>query len=321
MTTLSRRSFTFAGIGSTAALGMAGTMTPALAASHAPVAPPAMFDAPMGKYRVTSIFDGMVPLGKNLFFGPDQAVIDASLAQSGVSGDTLPAPINAYLLQSDEHTILIDAGLGELDMFGPGFGRLSAALAAAGVAPGDIDIVIATHAHPDHIGGMVAGGAAVFTNAELIISDIDHGFWGDAANMASAPAEAQGMFGLAQHVFGAYGNQIRPVASGTEVAPGITLELAPGHTPGHSVVHIDGGDRELLMVADILLNTDLQTAMPEIMSGFDADAALAAETRVKMFDRASNDNILIAATHVHFPGFGRFKAEADRYRFVPASWS
>jgi glyoxylase-like metal-dependent hydrolase (beta-lactamase superfamily II) len=65
------------------------------------------------------------------------------------------------------------------------------------VAPEDVDLIIATHAHPDHIGGLVAGGAAVFTNAEMVISDVDHRFWSDAAMMAQAPAEAQGMFGFA----------------------------------------------------------------------------------------------------------------------------
>lgn len=320
MIKLSRRSFAFAGLGATAALALPATVLPASAAAHAPAAAPAMFDASMGNYRITSIFDGMVPLGKNLFFGPEQAVIDAKLASVGVSGDTLPAPINVFLLQSDAHTILIDAGLGELDMFGPGFGRLSAGLAAAGVAPEDVDLIIATHAHPDHIGGLVAGGAAVFANAELVISDVDHAFWSDAGMMAQAPTEAQGMFGLAQHVFGAYANRLRPVASGTEVAPGLTLELSPGHTPGHSVVHIDGGDREMLMVADTVLNTDLQTALPNVMSGFDSDAALAAASRAQIFDRTSADGILIAATHVHFPSFGRFISDGTGVRFIPASW-
>lgn len=320
MTKLTRRSFALAGLGATATLGLQAGATPVRADGHATAGAPAMFDAPLGNYRITAIFDGMVPLGKNLFFGPEQAAIDAALAAAGVSGETLPAPVNAFLLQSDAHTVLIDAGLGELPMFGPGFGRLTAGLAAAGVAPGDVDLIIATHAHPDHIGGLIAGGAAVFANAEMVISDIDHGFWSDAAMMAQAPAEAQGMFGLAQGVFAAYGDRLRPVASGTEVAPGLTLELSPGHTPGHSVVHIDGGDRQLLMVADTVLNTDLQMAMPGVMSGFDSDPALAATSRAQIFDRAAADGVLIAATHVHFPGFGRFMVDGDAYRFVPASW-
>lgn len=320
MTNLTRRSFALAGLGASATLGLSASATPTLAASHAPASAPAMFDAPLGNYRITAIFDGMIPLQKNLFFGPEQTDIDAALAAAGITGDALTAPVNAFLLQSEAQTILIDAGVGELPMFGPGFGRLQSALAAAGVATGDIDMIIATHAHPDHIGGLLSGGAALFANAELVISDVDYGFWSDASMMAQAPAEAQGMFGLAQGVFAAYGDRIRPVATGTEVAPGVTLELSPGHTPGHSVVHIDGGDRQLLMVADTVLNTDLQTALPQTLSGFDTDAALAAKSRMSLFERAAADGILIAGSHVHFPGFGRFMTSADGYRFVPASW-
>lgn len=320
MTNLTRRSFALASLAAPATLGLTASATPALAAGHGPATPPAMFDASLGSYRITAIFDGMVPLEKKLFFGPDQADIDAALAAAGVVGDAMPAPVNAFLLQSEAHTILIDAGMGELPMFGPGFGRLSDALAAAGVAPEDVDTIIATHAHPDHIGGLLAGGGAAFANAELVISDVDFGFWSDAGMMAQAPAEAQGMFGLAQGVFAAYGNRIRAVASGSEVAPGVTLELSPGHTPGHSVVHIDGGDRQLLMVADTVLNTDLQTAIPGTLSGFDTDAALAAKSRMALFDRAAADGILIAGSHVHFPGFGKFAVAGDAYRFVPASW-
>ena len=320
MTNLTRRNFALAGLSGTAALGLTASATSASAAGHAPANPPAMFDAPLGRYRITAIFDGMMPLEKSLFFGAEQAAIDAALAAAGVAGDGLSAPVNTFLLQSDDRTVLIDAGLGELNMFGPGFGRLTAGLAAAGVAPEDVDMIVATHAHPDHIGGLVAGGAAVFANAELLISDVDHGFWSDAANMAQAPAEAQGMFSLAQHVFAAYGDRLRPVAAGTEVAPGMTLELSPGHTPGHSVVHIDGGDRQLMMVADAVLYADLQTALPAAGSDFDADPALAAQSRARIFDRAATDGLLIAATHVHFPGFGRFVTDAGAYRFVPASW-
>ncbi len=319
-TRMTRRAFGLAGLGGAAATLGAAATAPATAATEAMAVAPAMYDAPVGNYRLTAIFDGMIPLGKNLFFGPDQADIDAALGAVGIEGETLPVPATAYLLRSEDRTILIDAGFGELEMFGPGFGRLSPALAAAGVAPQDVDLIIATHAHPDHIGGLLRGGQAAFPEAELVISNVDHGFWSDAGMMAQAPKEAQGMFGLAQAVFGAYAKRLRPVASGSEVAPGVRLELSPGHTPGHSVIHIDGGTQELLLAADTVLHPDLQTALPEVLTGFDIDAAQAAQSRAAIFDRAASDGILIAASHVHFPGFGRFVRNGSGYRFAPASW-
>ncbi|MEM6617242.1 MAG: MBL fold metallo-hydrolase [Pseudomonadota bacterium] len=280
---------------------------------------PALFDAPLGRYRITSLFDGMGPLQKNMFFG-DASEIDAALAAGGIAGDALPAPINAFLLQSEEQTILIDAGMGDLDILGPGLGRAFDGLAAAGVAPADIDLVIVTHAHPDHIGGLLKGGEPVFSNAEIVMTEVEYGFWGDAGIMAQAPAEAQGLFQLAQAAYAAYGDRIRRVASETEVAPGLTLELSPGHTAGHALVHIDGGDRELLMIADTLHSSVLHTALPDVGFGFDTDPTTAAASRRRVFDRAIADNSLIAATHVPFPGFGRFVRSGDAYAYVPASW-
>ncbi len=316
MTSLNRRSF---GLAALAAPAILTTSTlPSFADGHS-AARPALYDAVLGKYRIVSLFDGMAPLQKGMFSG-DEAAIDAALAAGGITGETLPAPITAFLLQSDEQTILIDAGMGELDLFGPGFGRTSDALAVLGVAPEDVDMIIVTHAHPDHIGGVIGGSGAVYPNAELVLTDVEHGFWGDAATMALAPETAQGLFQLAQSVFAAYGDRVRPVSSGTEVAPGITLELSPGHTPGHALVHIDGGDRELLMVADTLHSAVLHTALPDLAFGFDTDSALAATSRRRVFDRAASDNLLIAATHVPFPGFGRFIRAGDAYAYAPASW-
>lgn len=317
MTHITRRNFGLATIAAPAIITVAQQ---AAIASEGRAEAPALFDAPLGRYRITALFDGMGPLQKGMFFG-DAAAIDAALAAGGIVGDALPAPINAFLLQSDDRTILIDAGIGDVDMLGPGLGRVSDALTAAGVSPADVDLIIVTHAHPDHIGGLISNGNAVFSNAEVAITEAELGFWGDEGTMAQAPAEAQGLFQLAQAVYKAYGDQIRPVASGTEIAPGLTLELSPGHTPGHALVHIDGGERELLMVADTLHSSVLHTALPDVGFGFDTDPAEAAKSRRRVFDRAATDKLLIAATHVPFPGFGRFVQSGEAYAFVPASWA
>ncbi|MEO1732215.1 MAG: MBL fold metallo-hydrolase [Pseudomonadota bacterium] len=319
MLSLSRRAL---GIGLLAAPAIAtSASSPVLAAAHsAPKAAPALFDAPLGQYKITALFDGMAGLAKGFFFGPDQAAIDSALAAGGITGDAMPAPVSAFLLQSDDRTILIDAGMGELEVLGPGFGRMFDALTAAGVSPDDVDAVIITHAHPDHIGGMLTGGRATFANAEVFITETEFGFWSDEGIMAQAPAEAQGTFQLAQGVYAAYGDRMRPVSDGTEVAPGIIMEMAPGHTPGHAVVSIDGGDRQLMMIADVLHSSVLHTALPDTGFGFDVDTTMASATRRAIFDRASADNMLIAGTHLPFPGFGRITRSNSAYAYVAASW-
>ncbi|MEM1101705.1 MAG: MBL fold metallo-hydrolase [Pseudomonadota bacterium] len=288
------------------------------AAGHAAPAQPALYDMPLGSYRITALLDGVAPLGRGFFFG-DDAAIDAAAAAAGL-GDLLPAPVNAYLLQSDDRTILIDAGMGALDVLGPGFGRMGAALAAMGLGEADIDTVLVTHMHPDHVGGLLGEGGAAFSQAEVIVSEAEVAFWSDASMRAAAPAEAQGLFDLAAGVIGAYGDRLTQAADGAEVASGITLMVSPGHTMGHGLLMIDGGDAQVLMVADTLHSADVHIVLPDTGFGFDTDPALAAESRRRVFDMAAADQMLIAGSHVHFPGFGRIRAEGGAYRYAPATW-
>lgn len=226
---------------------VAGGARPAMADGHG-MAPgqgttpgAALYTAPLGSFRITALLDGMAPLGRGFFFGG--AEVDQVLAAAGIGPDAVPAPVSAFLIQSADRTILIDAGMGQQETLGPGFGRLTAGLAAAGVAPEDVDMVVVTHAHPDHVGGLIRDGAPVFANAELAIGEVEAAFWTDAAIMAQAPAEAQPTFQFAQTVLAAYGDRITRIVDGAEAAPGLTMMLSPGHTPGHCVVRIDGGDR------------------------------------------------------------------------------
>lgn len=317
MTKLTRRAF-----------GVAALTAPALISSAAPLVaqsagansqPASVYGATIGAYRVTTLLDGILPMSTGWFPSDDQAAIQSALAKSGISGESIPAPVNAYLLQSDTATILVDAGLGGLDMMGPGFGQISAGLAALGVTPSDIDTLVMTHAHPDHIGGMIGANGAAFPNAELVVTNVEHQFWNDDGIMAQVPEDAKGAFQLARAVFGAYADRLKLVEDGAEIAPGVTMEIVPGHTMGHAALHIDGGDRQLMMVTDAVHSIDLQTALPEQGTMFDTDAALAAQSRIRLFDRVSADNVLIVGCHIHYPSFGRIVRSGDAYRYAPTS--
>ncbi len=317
MTILTRRAF---GIAALSAPALISGTAPLLAQSTNSVTQPAsVFGATIGAYRVTTLLDGTLPMSASWFPGGSPESIEAALAKSGITGESLPAPINAFLLQSDTATILVDAGLGGIDMMGPGFGQVSAGLAALGVAPEDVDTLVMTHAHADHIGGMLGANGAAFPNAELVVTGVEHGFWTDESIMAQAPDDAKGAFQLAQAVFGAYADRVKLVEDGAEIAPGVTMEIVPGHTMGHAALHIDGGDRQLMMVTDAVHSIDLQTALPEQGTMFDTDPALAAQSRIRLFDRVASDNVLIAGCHVHFPGFGRIVHSGEAYRYAPAS--
>lgn len=201
------------------------------------------------------------------FPGGSPAAIETALAESGITGESIPAPINAFLLQSDTAMILVDAGLGGLDMMGPGFGQVSAGLAALGVAPTDIDTLVMTHAHPNHIGGMIGANGAAFPNAELVVPGVEHTFWTDASIMAQAPDDAKGGFQLAQAVFGAYAGRLKLVEDGAEIAPGVTMEIVPGHTMGHAVLHIDGGHVHFSSFGRIIRAGEVYRYVPTSMLG------------------------------------------------------
>ena len=282
--------------------------------------PRGLFSVKFGEFTIYSIIDGMVPMKRGLFSG-NEAEITKVLEGTGQVGEVIPSPISAFLLKSEKKNILIDAGLGSLGMMGPGFGNLLPGLATTNTRPEDIDTLIVTHAHPDHIGGMLdEDGALLFPNAEVVISEKDVKFWSDAAIMAKVPEGARGAFVLAQKTFKACGDQLTQVAPDKEVAPGITMKLAAGHTPGHSILHIDGGgSSELLMIADTLHNTELHTALPDIKFAFDVDATEAAKTRRKIFDQLATDKALALCSHAHFPGLGRILRSGAAYRYSASS--
>lgn len=318
MTHLTRRAVAKAGLGLFATGAIPATVA---AQTPAPEAEPmSLYQTRLGRFRLTALMDGLAPLTRQHFFGEDEALIDGALSAFGVPATDMSVPLNVYLLQSRDETILIDAGMGAFDLLGPGFGHIIAGLRAVGLGPDDITKIVVTHAHPDHVGGLISEGRAVFETAELVIADREYTFWTDAANYARAPEGMRPLFDMARSALAPYADRLVVVQNRAEVGPGLTLELSPGHTPGHSILHLDGGDQELLFIADTVHNAELHTALPQTGFGFDSDPAEAATARLRVFDRAASDQILIAGAHIHFPGFGRFTRTGDAYRYLPASW-
>lgn len=218
--------------------------------------------------------------------------------------------INCYVVRGAGRTILIDAGAGGIKQWG---GRLIRNLSLAGVEPGDIDTILLTHAHPDHVGGLVdAAGHIIFPNAELVVHQRELAFWQDDGNLSRASERARGNFLIARQVFSGYRNTLRTFAEG-EVLPGVKAMPLPGHTDGHSGYLFESAAQSLLVWGDIVHFPHIQIERPDVSIAFDQDAAQAAATRSRLLDMVSSEGMLIAGMHLGELGFARIKRTGSGY--------
>ena len=304
---------------SVAALAAPYLARPVLAAAHgdAPTLPAAQRFT-IGDIHVTALNDGALRIGPEALQGIDaEGYADAMKAQFR-DPETFRAPVNAFLIESGDTRMLVDAGTG--GVMGPDLGRIMANLKATGTAPEDISLLLATHLHPDHVGGAVDGGSALFPNAELAFHEAERTFWTDDQIMEQAGEDNAMFFNLARSVLDAYGDRLKPFSDEGEVASGITAMPLPGHTPGHTGFAIASGDASLLIWADIVHVTPVQLQRPEVTIGFDVDPDQAAETRAQILDRVVSDRMMIAGSHIDFPGIGHIMKTGEAYAMIQAPY-
>jgi glyoxylase-like metal-dependent hydrolase (beta-lactamase superfamily II) len=266
----------------------------------------------IGEFSITAISDGYLSASLDLLSNID--LLDASkLQQDAGVNDPSSIHINCYLVRGRGRTILIDAGAGGFKQWG---GKLKVNLALAGVQPSDIDTILLTHAHPDHVGGLLdSSGEAAFPDAELVIHQHEVSFWEDDSNLSRASERARGNFLFARKVFDQYREKMR-LFTDNEVLPGISAMPLLGHTAGHSGYRIESADRSLLIWGDIVHFPQIQIARPDVSIAFDQDPLLSAKTRSKLLNVVSSDNILIAGMHLGELGFARIQRKGNLYRIA-----
>lgn len=218
-------------------------------------------------------------------------------------------PVNAYLVQNGQRNILIDSG--DANCMGTG-GRLHTILADAQIAPSSIDTILLTHAHPDHVGGLIASdGSPLFPNAELVLHSEEFDFWMNEANFSKAH-HLLGVRTLACRVFQAYRSAIRTTSEGM-VTPGITLRHLPGHTPGHSGYFIESGSEGILIWGDIVHWPDIQVPRPDVTLAFDISPSQMVETRSRLLQQIASEDLLVGGMHLNLPGLLRVSRERSGY--------
>ncbi|MEM8836526.1 MAG: MBL fold metallo-hydrolase [Pseudomonadota bacterium] len=281
---------------------------------------PAIWRHRIGDRVMTVVSDGYVPFEEWHSPNIDPADRAALLSEHFLPTDIYKGAINCFVVDDGNGSVvLVDAGAGRL--LGPTSGHLIPNLAASGYGPEDITAIVATHLHPDHVGGIFdQGGQAVFPNAELLVSEADHAFWTDDGMRSAAPEKARFLWDIAGAALSTYKGRVRRFTGETEVLPGLTSIPLPGHTPGQSGVVISSGGDQLLIWADLVHFAPLQLKRPDVVFAFDVDPSEAVETRKRTFDRAASERLQIAGMHMPFPGTGHIVRDGDAYTFLPERW-
>ncbi len=266
----------------------------------------------IGDVTVTAISDGYLTASLSLLSHIDSTEASRMLDDAGVKKHST-VHINCYLVRSGNRTVLIDSGAGGIKNWG---GHLLPNLRLAGIDPSEIDTVLLTHAHPDHIGGLIdASGAIVFPKAELVVQQKELRFWQDDANLSHANERARGNFIIARRAFDGYRSQLRAFDQG-DVLPGISAVPLAGHTEGHTGFLLGSGHQRLMIWGDIVHFPHIQIARPDVTIAFDQDPTIAATTRSTILDMANSEQLLIAGMHLGETGFVRITRTNGRYAMI-----
>jgi glyoxylase-like metal-dependent hydrolase (beta-lactamase superfamily II) len=277
----------------------------------------------VGDFEITQLADGArtmpMPDGFVKNVGREQALAAAEAAYMPKGQVTVP--YNPMVVNTGSKLVLIDTGNGP--GAGPTVGFLQANMAAAGIDPKAIDIVIISHLHPDHINGLkTADGGLAFPNAETKVPAADWAYWMNDDNMSKAPEGLTKAYFVQIHkIFAGLSDKVTKYEWGKEVAPGITSIDTNGHTPGHTSFAIASGAGRLLVQSDVTNIPELFLRNPDWHVMFDSDPVKAAETRHKFYDMAAAEKALIAGFHFAFPSLGHVEKDGTSYRLMPIAWN
>jgi glyoxylase-like metal-dependent hydrolase (beta-lactamase superfamily II) len=280
---------------------------------------PGFYRLKVGDLEVTALYDGTGVFDPHWLNGT-KVTMDGVVKALHEDPHMLDVVDTGFLVNTGKQLILVDAGAGTW-WGGGALGRLAGSLHSAGYAPEEVDLVLVTHLHSDHVGGLTTqDGKRVFPNADVYVAKTESDFWLSPEIAAKAPKDAQPFFQSAQAIAAPYikAGKWHTFSGSETIADGMQLVPLAGHTPGHTGYEFSSKGQNILFWGDIVHAQRVQLQLPEVTAIFDIDQTAAAATRQQLLPKLASEDVLIAVPHSSFfPPLGRLRKEGSGYSWAP----
>jgi len=284
---------------------------------------PTIYRFKLGGFEVTNIMDSkIIREGLTPSFGGEAGVAEVKrlAAANRIDSNRYEHPFIPTLVNTGKQLVLFDTGNGSLAAENEQLrsrlppGKLVERMAQAGYNPEDVDVVVVTHGHPDHIGGLTTGGRSVFSNARYVFGAADFDFWKKGENVREARKFNRELYVKICLPLADRSTFINP---GDEVVPGIRALDAFGHSPGLMAYHLESEGKRFLVSADTWGHYVVSVQRPELHLDVDDDKEKAVATRKRFLEMVETKGLLFAGFHFPFPGIGWIEKTQTGYRWVP----
>ncbi|AAK90463.2 beta-lactamase [Agrobacterium tumefaciens] len=290
-------------------------------APYAVVQAPGFYRLKIGSVEVTALSDGTIPLPLSKLYTNTSQQHAQSVLSDAFLPASVPTSVNAFLVNTGDRLVLIDAGTGTY--IGPSLGKLAANIEASGYKVDDIDDVVLTHIHTDHSGGLVSNGKRSFPNATLRVNEREAKFWLSADNANAATGIVKQQFAEADQCVTPYvkAEKFETFADNAAPVPGLGSILYAGHTPGHSAITLESEGQKIVFWGDITHGDILQFDEPGVAIEFDIDQKAAVAARDIAFKQAVEGRYLVGGAHIAFPGIGHVRKDSTNYDWLPINYA
>ncbi len=287
---------------------------------------PTIYRFKLGGFEVTSIMDSkVIRAGLTPSYGGEANAdaVKALAKASRIDADRYEHPFTPLLVNTGKELVLFDTGNGSLREEHEQLknrlpaGNLVARMKEAGYKPEDVDVVVLTHGHPDHIGGLTKGGQPVFPNARYVFGAAEFDFWNKGENVREARKFNRELY---VKIVVPLANRATMTKPGDEVVPGIRAVDAFGHSPGLLAFTIESDGKHMINWADTAGHYVVSLQRPDLPLDVDDDKEKAAATRKRIFDMVAKEDLLVAGFHMPFPGLGYVERGQGGYSWVPHSY-